>query len=186
MTMLKSLAVHTAAAALMALLSIPFTAPVQAADAPAKVAAMAKPNTLTKQEKQAGWKLLFDGKSFAGWHTFKRKDVRPGWQIKDGTIACVDPHNAGDLCTDGKYSWFELRLEYNISHGGNSGIMYHVTNKGAPSGPPDRNSNSKTTKRPPIRSAAAGSMPSINPPRIRPPARRSTRPNRPASGTRSG
>lgn len=90
----------------------------------------AQPNTLTDAEKADGWKLLFDGKSLDGWHTFKRKDVRPGWQVKDGTLDCVDPHNAGDLCTNDKYDWFELQLDYNITPAGNSGIMYHVTNEG--------------------------------------------------------
>ena len=62
--------------------------------------------------------------------TFKRDNVRPGWQVKDGTLACVDPHNAGDIVTADKYDWFELSLDYNISEGGNSGIMFHVTNDG--------------------------------------------------------
>src|SRR5437763_15698342 len=65
-------------------------------------------NQLTDDEKKVGWKLLFDGKSFAGWHTFKRDDVRPGWQIQDGAIVCADPRNAGDLLTADKYDWFEL------------------------------------------------------------------------------
>jgi hypothetical protein len=90
----------------------------------------AKINTLTDAEKAAGWKLLFDGKDFDGWHNFKRDDIRPGWQVKDGTLACVDPHNAGDIVTTGKYDWFELQLDYNISEAGNSGIMYHVTDEG--------------------------------------------------------
>jgi hypothetical protein len=87
-------------------------------------------NQLTEKEKSAGWKLLFDGKSTTGWHTFKRDNVRPGWQVKDGTLACVDPKNAGDLVTADQYDWFELTLEYNISEAGNSGIMFHVTNAG--------------------------------------------------------
>lgn len=85
------------------------------------------PNTLTPAEKAAGWKLLFDGKTYSGWHNFKKEGVRPGWQIKDGTLACVDPHDAGDLVSPVDLTWFELELEYNISEGGNSGIMYHVT-----------------------------------------------------------
>ncbi|HVS35076.1 MAG TPA: DUF1080 domain-containing protein [Gemmataceae bacterium] len=88
------------------------------------------PNQLTDDEKKAGWKLLFDGKSFDGWHSFKRDDVLPGWQIKDGTLACVDPHNAGDIVTADKFDWFELSVDYNISEAGNSGIMFHVTNDG--------------------------------------------------------
>jgi hypothetical protein len=87
-------------------------------------------NQLTDDEKKAGWKLLFDGKSFDGWHNFKRDDVRPGWQVKDGALVCTDPHNAGDIVTTGKYDWFELSIEYNIAEAGNSGIMFHVTNDG--------------------------------------------------------
>jgi hypothetical protein len=86
-------------------------------------------NALTEEETAAGWKLLFDGESFAGWHSFGREDVRPGWKVEDGELVCADPHDAGDLCTDGKYDWFELELEYKISRGGNSGIMFHVTDE---------------------------------------------------------
>ncbi|MBN1845004.1 MAG: DUF1080 domain-containing protein [Sedimentisphaerales bacterium] len=96
----------------------------------AAAAAAAYRNKLTDQEKQDDWKLLFDGESLNGWHTFKMDKVRPGWQVKDGALTCVDPHDAGDLCTDDQYEWFELQLEYNISQGGNSGIMYHVTDQG--------------------------------------------------------
>ncbi len=87
-------------------------------------------NTLTDAEKAAGWKLLFNGKDFTGWHNFKREDVRPGWEVKDGSLVCVDPHNAGDIVTADQFDWFELQLDYNISEAGNSGIMYHVTNDG--------------------------------------------------------
>src|SRR5437588_10007206 len=87
-------------------------------------------NTLTAEEKAAGWKLLFNGKDLSGWHNFKREGVRPGWQVKNGALACVDPHNAGDIVTADQFDWFELQLDYNISEGGNSGIMFHVTDEG--------------------------------------------------------
>jgi hypothetical protein len=93
-------------------------------------AAEARRNTLTDAEQKSGWKLLFNGQDFKGWHTFKMDSVRPGWQVKDGVIVCADPHNAGDLCTDDQFDWFELELEYNITPAGNSGIMYHVTDEG--------------------------------------------------------
>lgn len=85
---------------------------------------------LTEAERQAGWQLLFNGRDFAGWHSFKQHRVLPGWQIEGGAITCADPHNAGDLCTDAQYGAFELVLDYNIASGGNSGIMFHVTDAG--------------------------------------------------------
>ena len=97
--------------------------------APAAATA-ASANTLTDAEKAAGWKLLFNGKDLAGWHNFKKEGVRPGWEVKDGALVCVDPHNAGDIVTTDQFEWFELQLDYNISVAGNSGIMYHVTDAG--------------------------------------------------------
>jgi Domain of Unknown Function (DUF1080)/Peptidase of plants and bacteria len=96
----------------------------------AAVAGDSAPNTLMDAEKAAGWKLLFNGKDLTGWHNFKREGVRPGWQVKDGALVCVDPHDAGDIVTADQYGWFELQLDYNISEAGNSGIMYHVTDAG--------------------------------------------------------
>lgn len=93
-------------------------------------AAGADPNTLTEQERQAGWHLLFDGRTTNGWHNFRSPAVRPGWQVRDGALVCVDPRNASDLVTAGKYDWFELSLEYRIAAGGNSGIMFHATDEG--------------------------------------------------------
>ena len=43
-------------------------------------------NILTSDEKAAGWKLLFNGRNLDGWHTFRRDDVRPGWQVQDGAL----------------------------------------------------------------------------------------------------
>ena len=95
----------------------------------APAAAKSGPNTLTADEQKAGWKLLFDGETLSGWHNFKKEGVRAGWQVQDGTLACVDPKNAGDIVTTDKFGAFELCLEYNISEGGNSGIIFHVTDE---------------------------------------------------------
>jgi len=106
------------------------TAASSTSSAPAASKEDASANTLTPAEKAAGWTLLFDGKNFDGWHNFKHDGVRSGWQVKDGSLVCADPHNAGDIVTTDKFEWFELQLDYNISEGGNSGIMYHVTDDG--------------------------------------------------------
>src|SRR5262245_53255061 len=97
---------------LPALMLVSLIAPVHAADAPI--------NALTDAEKAAGWKLLFDGRSTDGWHTYGRTDVAPGWQVADGVLVCANPRTAGDLATNDKFDWFELSLEYNISKGANS------------------------------------------------------------------
>ena len=83
-------------------------------------------NTLTAEEKAAGWQLLFDGTTFKGWHNFHKTDIAPGWQIKDGAMVCANPEQAGDIVTSNQFNWFEFELDYNITDGGNSGILYHV------------------------------------------------------------
>lgn len=87
-------------------------------------------NLLTEEEQLQGWQLLFDGKTLDGWHSFQHQRALPGWQIKEGTLICADPLNAGDLCTNDEYDWFELRFEYKIASGGNSGVLYHVSRDG--------------------------------------------------------
>ncbi|HEY0552583.1 MAG TPA: DUF1080 domain-containing protein [Verrucomicrobiae bacterium] len=88
-------------------------------------------NTLTADETKAGWKLLFDGKTLNGWHNFKKEGVKPGWQVKDDALVCVDPHNAGDIVTAEKFGAFELQLDFKMAEGANSGIIYHVTDEGS-------------------------------------------------------
>ncbi len=101
-----------------------------AAEKPAAAPATAAQNTLTEAETKAGWELLFNGKDLTGWNNFKSDKVRKGWQVVDGDLVCVDPHDAGDLCTKGEYDWFELSLDFKMGEGANSGIIYHVTNAG--------------------------------------------------------
>jgi hypothetical protein len=95
-----------------------------------RLAKIALLNRISDEEKSAGWKSLFNGTNLAGWHNFKSDKVRAGWKVREGTLICEDPHDAGDLCTEDEFAWFELELEYNISAGGNSGIMYRVAKEG--------------------------------------------------------
>ena len=84
------------------------------------------PNTLTRPESLSGWQLLFDGKSADGWRNYKKEGVSEGWKISDGVLS-REGNGAGDIVTKKKYKYFELLLEYKISEGGNSGLMFHVT-----------------------------------------------------------
>lgn len=83
-------------------------------------------NSLSTEEQQDGWKLLFDGKSTTGWHNYKKQSVGAGWTVVDG-ILTRSGENAGDLITNDKYRNFELALDWRISEGGNSGILYRGT-----------------------------------------------------------
>jgi hypothetical protein len=87
------------------------------------------PNTLTDEEKAAGWKLLFDGKSTAGWRNYKKTDIGPGWKVDSGALVRAG-QGAGDIITADKFDAFEFSVDYNISKEGNSGLMFHVTEEG--------------------------------------------------------
>ncbi len=90
------------------------------------------PNTLTEAEKKSGWKLLFDGKTTSGWRNYKKDSVSDGWKVEDGALVWAK-RRAGDIITEKQYGRFELSLEYKISEGGNSGVMFHVAEtKGPP------------------------------------------------------
>jgi hypothetical protein len=91
--------------------------------------AMAQPNTLTAAEKAAGWKLLFDGKSTAGWRGFKAPEPDPGWHVTDGALG-PDPKTSKDIMTKEEFGSFELAFDWKISPKGNSGVMFHVTEAG--------------------------------------------------------
>lgn len=82
------------------------------------------PNTLTRAEANDGFKLLFDGRSTEHWRGFKKDGFPEGW-IVDGD-ALTRTESGGDLITREEFGSFELRLEWKISPGGNSGIMWHV------------------------------------------------------------
>ncbi len=84
-----------------------------------------EPNTLTPEEKAAGWRLLFDGKTTDGWRNYRKDSISPNWKVVDGALTRVG--GAGDIITKDQFEAFELVLEYKISKGGNSGVMFHVT-----------------------------------------------------------
>lgn len=93
--------------------------------------ARSEENALSDSEKKAGWKSLFDGKTTKGWRNYKKQEISNGWQVKDGALTRADK-GAGDIITTEKYEEFELSLEYKISKGGNSGIMFYVIEQAGP------------------------------------------------------
>ena len=87
--------------------------------------APAADNQLTSAEKSAGWQLLFDGQSLAGWRGYKTEAVGAGWQAQDGALV-LTAGKSGDVMTTREFADFELSFEWRISEGGNSGAIYRV------------------------------------------------------------
>ncbi len=85
------------------------------------------PNTLTDAEIQAGWQLLFDGKTTDGWHTYG-KETATGWEVKNGELIALGKGGdiGGDIVSDEQFSDVEWSLEWKLSPEGNSGLFYHV------------------------------------------------------------
>lgn len=84
------------------------------------------PNMLTPAEQEAGWRLLFDGRSTAGWRGYKNPVMPAGWQVVDGALTRVA--QGGDIITTDKFRNFELSIDWKLTTpGGNSGIFYRAT-----------------------------------------------------------
>lgn len=90
------------------------------------------PNTLTEQEQKDGWRLLWDGKTTAGWRSAIADTFPPeGWEIRDGELMVTNDNGAesqhgGDIITTERYSNFELKVDFKITPGCNSGIKIFV------------------------------------------------------------
>ncbi|HVL69502.1 MAG TPA: DUF1080 domain-containing protein [Vicinamibacterales bacterium] len=83
------------------------------------------PNTLTPEERAAGWRLLFDGRTTAGWRGYRKTAMPEGWQVIDGALTRTGA--GGDIVTVEQFGSFELAFEWTIAPAGNSGVMFRVT-----------------------------------------------------------
>lgn len=93
-------------------------------------------NILTDAEKSDGWELLFDGTTLDGWKRYGHDTIGPLWSVQQGAIVCDGTglgegsgKAGGSLMTIKQYGDFELSVDWKITPGGNSGILYHVVEK---------------------------------------------------------
>ena len=89
-------------------------------------------NNLTVNEKNAGWQMLWDGKTTNGWRGAKLNSFPDkGWAIENGELIVLSSGGAesaagGDIVTTQDYSDFELLVDFKLTPGANSGIKYYV------------------------------------------------------------
>lgn len=89
-------------------------------------------NKLTYTESQDAWKMLWDGTSSAGWRGAKLASFpENGWTMEDGILRVLSSGGAesaagGDIVTLENFGDFELRVDFRITEGANSGIKYYV------------------------------------------------------------
>lgn len=77
---------------------------------------------------EPAWETLFDGSSTDAFRAYKREDFPDkGWIVSDGALKTVPGGDVVDLVTMERYDDFELSLEWKVSPGGNSGVMYNVS-----------------------------------------------------------
>ncbi|HMJ59880.1 MAG TPA: DUF1080 domain-containing protein [Gemmatimonadales bacterium] len=103
------------------------------------LALLQSPNTLTPTERAAGWHLLFDGRTLAGWRGLGYDTVPTAhWVVVDGAIKKIAsgnvprvsdgrPLNGGDLMTVDSFADFELTWDWKVTPGANSGVKYNVS-----------------------------------------------------------
>jgi hypothetical protein len=89
-------------------------------------------NTLSAEEEEAGWILLFDGVSTEGWRGYNRETFpEEGWAVQDGNLVVFASDGSeaglgGDIVSDTEFSSFELTFDFQVSPVGNSGVFYLV------------------------------------------------------------
>lgn len=72
------------------------------------------------------WLYLFDGKSTEHLRSFRSDELPKRWVVEDGLLHYQGGRLNGDIITKQAFGDFDLRWEWKISPGGNSGIKYRV------------------------------------------------------------
>ncbi len=87
-----------------------------------------KQNTLSAGEASDGWELLFDGYNLDNWKAYNTEEGTAGWTVDNGLLAAggSGSDENGYIITKNQYGNFDLKFEWKIEEGGNSGVIYHV------------------------------------------------------------
>ena len=89
-------------------------------------------NDLSALEKRQGYRLLWDGRSSKGWTSAKGNTFpADGWDIQNGVLSAIkdvpgEKAKGGDIVTEKEFSAFELKFDFKMTKGANSGLKYFV------------------------------------------------------------
>lgn len=88
-------------------------------------------NTLSPEEKEGAWELLFDGKTLQGWRDYNGTALTAPWTVEKGTLAASGRGDDGNayIVTEKEYENFELVFDWKLARWGNSGVLYHVVER---------------------------------------------------------
>lgn len=98
----------------------------------------AAPNILSASEAKQGWRLLFDGRTLAGWEArptgapgSKQVPGKPDWSVENGSLVCggTTPSWIGTADT---FTNFELKLQFRGPASVNSGVFLRSQKEGQP------------------------------------------------------
>lgn len=89
--------------------------------------APAPDDSSTAPAAEAEWTDLLSQNSLAAWRGYKRDTPPSGWSVSNGVLTFTPGEDGGDLMTRAQYESFELMVDFKLSPGGNSGIIYRVT-----------------------------------------------------------
>lgn len=79
------------------------------------------------------WKSLIVDNSLDGWHTFQNAEATKGWIVEDNTLIFngISDMESGEgdasLLSDKEYGNFEIKFDWKIIPGGNSGFMWGIS-----------------------------------------------------------
>ena len=86
------------------------------------------------QHKESEWKELIVNNSLDGWHIFQDDGTKTGWSVENNVFIFKEDLSTTDnilssdasLISDKKYLNFEIKFDWKIEEGGNSGFMWGV------------------------------------------------------------
>ncbi|MEO2064156.1 MAG: DUF1080 domain-containing protein [Christiangramia sp.] len=83
----------------------------------------------TAQTTKEEWKDLFNGENLEGWKAYNKDSISSQWRVEDGALVFTpaeERNGAENLISKEEFENFELKIDWKISEGGNSGIMWAV------------------------------------------------------------